>query len=276
MTIIQTLVVPTFPALVDSYVRFCSYRRRALATKQLDLSDAKWFYPTTLLPLGNFISENKSKIEYIPPTDNSASTYLSIVLQGSPLMLEYATGNYCPLVSLPVEKESCEPILQHLYRLQDNGKFCGGELAFKYIIGELVDNIYEHSSFTNALVMAQGYKTKKFVEMCFFDNGITIPGAFKRYGLTFKDFEAIAEAINGLTTKPGAGERGYGLGSSLKIVANALKGQTMVVSKHGAIYMGGGSQTAYTLAAGFVLDGTLISIRIPTSTNVVNIYDYLK
>lgn len=263
-----------FLELVRNYLEYCEYCEKGKANREIDLSKAKWFYPTTLLPLGNFIKEHKDTIKCVPPVNKDAASYFHLMLDEH--RFEAAHDGYCPIVRLPEEHAKADKILEKLYKLQDQGRGLGGETAFKYIIGELVTNIYEHSGFTNAMIMAQSYPKQGFVDICLFDNGISIPGSFEKYDLKFgKDWAAIADAVNGLSTKASK-ERGYGLGSSLKIVLEGLNGEVFVVSRNGGIYTKEKNQVGYELSKVHRLHGTLVSIRIPFSTNVVNIYDYLK
>lgn len=270
------MVTPTFPQLLKSYFAFCTFRSKAQQTHEIDLSREAWFYPTTLLPLCNFIRENKNTMNYVPPSDPNVSRYLSLMADES--SFKSAGDQYCPIARLPPTEADAGPILQKLYKLQNNGKNCGGENAFKYIVGELVDNIYEHSKFTAAYIMAQNYSTKHFVEICFFDNGISIPGCFRKHGLKFKDHEAIAEAVNGLSTKDI--ERGRGLGDTINILVKGLNGQILIATGKGALYLEEKNKTmhalSYMLTDDLALEGTLIGIRIPSPAKEVNIYDYIR
>ncbi|NOQ55959.1 MAG: ATP-binding protein, partial [Nanohaloarchaea archaeon] len=138
---------------------------------------------------------------------------------------------------------------------------------------ELVDNIYQHSDFKNALVMAQRYENKKFTEICFFDDGITIKGSFLKNGIKFNDTEAIIQALKGVSSKNK--ERGYGLSSNLNLFINGLGGEVLIISGIGAIYWSKTAQKIYKLPDIYKLKGTLISIRIPYPVKMVDIYDYI-
>ncbi|MBI5393549.1 sensor histidine kinase [Candidatus Woesearchaeota archaeon] len=222
------------PDLVNSYLSYCNYKENSIKTNIMDLSWCKWFYPTTLLPLGVFIKENRNRFEYKPPHDYNVSNYIKLIT-GELKIDEISNKSYVPAIALPKDKKQSLTILESIFRLHNNGNEYGGENAFKYLVGELVDNIYEHSEFKNALVMAQKYQQKKFVEISFFDDGISIPASFEKNGLFFDDHEAIVRAINGLSTK--SEERGRGLNSNFKIFTQLVHGEMFVVSRRGAIFM---------------------------------------
>ena len=121
--------------------------------------------------------------------------------------------------------------------------------------------------------MAQRYEKKRFVEICFFDDGMTINGSFLRKGMKFSDSDAIIKALNGLSSK--SKERGYGLSSSLNLFVNGLKGELFIVSGNGAIYYTKKTQKIYRFPDKYRLNGTLISVRIPYPAKDVNFYDYI-
>ena len=88
---------------------------------------------------------------------------------------------------------------------------------FYFLIRELIGNIYEYSGFSNASMMAQIYKQKRFVEITILDDGISIPGCFEKHGnVISSDSDAIISAINGkISTKTEDEPRGFGLQKGL-------------------------------------------------------------
>ncbi|MBS3058098.1 MAG: ATP-binding protein [Candidatus Diapherotrites archaeon] len=263
-----------FPNQLNNFLTFCNLRNSAIESKSLDLQLSSWFYPTTLLPLGAFIKEKREQIKYIPPANQNVANYLSLVT--GDLKAENEGKTYIPIINLPpksLESESGK-LLGQIFKFYNNGKEYGGENAFKYLISELVDNIYQHSEFKNAFLMAQRYEKKGFMEICFFDDGITISGSFSKHGMVFEDSDAILEAINGLSTK--GKERGFGLGSNLKVFTQGLPGEMLIVSGKGAAFFKANEPTKlYILQDKYKLEGTLISVRIPYPVKEVDIYEFI-
>jgi anti-sigma regulatory factor (Ser/Thr protein kinase) len=259
------------PALVQEYVKFCKIREKAKKTNIIDLSSCSWFYPTSLLPLANFLRDNKSSMKYIPPPAN-VGNYISIIMNRV-----FGEGStYVPITYLPKNESQAKNILNTLRTLYDNGKDYGGANCFNYLIGELVDNVYEHSFFSTACVMAQKYMQKGFVEISILDDGISIPGCFEKHGVhSSDDHIAITDAINGLSTKDN--ERGFGLGSSVKLYVDGVGGELLLVSRNGAVYKGRGKEELYNnTESAYRLQGTLISIRISYPVpQIDNFHDYI-
>ena len=256
--------------LLQEYIKFCKIREKAKRTNIIDLSSYSWFYPTSLLPLANFLRDNKNSMKYIPPPDN-VGKYISIIMNRS--FLEGST--YIPITDLPKDESQMKDILKKIRTLYDDGKDYGGANCFNYLIGELIDNVYEHSGFSTACVMAQKYMNKGLVEISILDNGISIPGCFEKHGIHFSDDNiAITSAINGSSTKDG--ERGFGLGSSVKLYVDGVGGELLLVSRNGALYKDRYREVLYNTAGMYQLHGTLISIRMSYPVpQIDNIYDYI-
>lgn len=130
-----------------------------------------------------------------------------------------------------------------------------------YIVEELVGNIYEHSDFKNAYVMAQKKHTfTNLIDLCFFDNGITIPIKFGNYGIDKNPADCIEDALNGTSTKDEWG-RGIGLSTSERICKELFNGELLIVSGNGLVKR---CQNSDKFNLTYPLEqskGTLISIR---------------
>ncbi len=180
---------------------------------------------------------------------------------------------YQPMATLPLEIDRSNKCLKSLYSALVDGKNLGEANPIKYLFGELVDSIYEHSLFDNAVVMAQDYEKKEFAEICFYDDGISIGGSFRDSGLDFDDLESLAEAVNGLSTKNC--ERGFGLSSNVGMCTEGLNGEFLVPGA-GGLYLEKGYQKGHKLSEGYGVDRTLIGMRIPHREEEVDIYEYTE
>ena len=266
-------MVVDLPEQVFEFTKFCSLIVDSKKSNSIDLSGCGWFYPTQLLPLIVFIKQNPH-IEIISPENIGVSNYLATIKDKG----EIKQKSYLPLVELPREETLVDETLKKLYNLTNLNKEYGGESAFKYTIGELVDNVYQHSEFKNAFVMAQSYSSKGFIEICFCDDGITIPGSLKKAGMIFEEEEhdkAIVEAINGLSAKNNK-ERGYGLWSNLNLVMNGLGGEFLIISGNGGVLVNKEGHKLFKLQEPNTYSGTLISIRVSNERKEVNLYEYLE
>lgn len=128
--------------------------------------------------------------------------------------------------------------------------------------------------------MGQSYNSRAYTEICFFDDGKSIPGVFASHDFHYpSDCEAIIAAINGTSTKKDEG-RGMGLGSSVNLLTNGLNGQVLIVSRKGLVYLDGSDKeclmkTLYELEESLSHQGTMIAVRIPFPSGKIDPYPYL-
>jgi anti-sigma regulatory factor (Ser/Thr protein kinase) len=265
-----------YPQLVRNYLKYCSYRRMVDQTGKLDLTNITFFHPTTLLPL--FILMQKlDDTSIILPRNPDISNYIEIA-KGQQTVQGQKT--YVPLTRLTRDPQEKEIVLARILELgKDVEVVAKNPDAFSLIVYELVENIYEHSGFKVAYVLDQKYPRISKLEICFVDDGITIPGSFEKIGLRYEKQEhhkAIHDALNGLSSKKEEG-RGTGLTNVSRIVKEGFKGEMFLVSGFGAVYLAGSKEPVYyKLYEATSFSGTLVSIRAPLTAGKINIYNVVR
>lgn len=256
------------PPLVESYLQYCDIAAECKENKVLNLSTIEWIYPGCLLPILGTLKQNGMK--YIPPKNPSVEKYLNIMEKNHRSPPQTAV----PIVPLPKGDRDNKEANRQAQKITDDGKITGGKQATAYFIDELVNNIYDHSKFNNAFIMAQRYNKMKFMEIGFYDDGVSIPGSYREYGMKFTDIEAVKAALDGVSSKMGQ-ERGYGLCTSVKLLREGLDAEIFVVSKGAGFHFSPRNIEAFDLKNRGILDGTLVCARIPFTTKDVDIYDYI-
>lgn len=260
-----------YPELLNEYLDFCTLREQANITKKLDLSNVDWIYPSKLLPSVSFLKNNPN-IKLIPPKIEHVKNYFNTVLSGK---IRYTLDKtYLPLITLPNRRNDANPIIQRLQQLCENGKNLGGIMAFGYFLGEMIDNIYDHSQFANAYVFAQTYPKMKFSEISIIDDGISIQGSYRKAAYSFTEDQALLKAIEGISTKDTS--RGFGLRTNVKLFTEGLKGEFIIVSGGAALYVDKNDKKVFKLQTSQSLQGTFITVRLPYPAKEVNIYDYVE
>jgi len=249
---------------------FCKLKSSALESKELDLSAIKWFYPALLLPLGVFIKQNRD-INVIPPGNPSVSNYFDIITKYEETDVN---KSYIPIIKVSQNRKKLDTQKFNCF-----AKDCGGTTALQYFIGELATNIYEHSAFSAAYMMAQKYRYPGgFLEFCILDNGVSIPKSYEMAGMDIEDDkEAFGNVLKGVSTKKEYneyGERGHGLRSSIDLLTG-IKGKCLVISRTGGLYATSENRNIFNLDEINIYDGTLICIIVPIQKSEVNIYDFL-
>ncbi len=260
-----------YPEIVSSYLQYHRYRLGCQKKGDLDLSAARFFYPSTLLPLRYLVQSSNPRPNIIPPGDSRAASYLELVDSSK----SWATG--CPYVEITQHDKAVEENLNDFFvKHFENGENCGGQNAFKLLIGELVDNVEQHSESSKAFVEGQIYRKKGFTELCILDNGISIPGAFKEHRKAYaNDADAIIQAIRGVSTKPD-GQRGTGLGFVSNLITQGLCGEAFISSGNGFIYLAEGHPGLIFNDERIFHRGTIIGLRMPYAAKKVDVGAYIN
>lgn len=260
-----------YPELVQSYLRYHLFRQESIEKGTIDLSNAQFLYPSTILPL-RYLKENGSpKPKIIAPKNRSVASYLELVDGSKP----WSTG--CPYVEITQKNKEVEKNLNDFFiKHFENGEKCGGENAFKLLIGELIDNVKEHSEFSKAFVEGQIYKHKGFTELCILDDGKSIPGIFREHHKAAKnDSDAILQAIGGVSTKPDS-QRGTGLGFVSNLIIKGLCGEAFISSGEGFVYLAKGHPGLIFNDSRIFHQGTIIGLRMPYAAKKVDVNDYIN
>ena len=261
----------SLPELISAYNEYLSYIDTYDSKNNIiDLSNAKFFYPTTLLPLIIFI-QNK-KCGYKEPKDPYVSFYIKRIIDSRDTINTTSQGSYIPPIQLPVKEEYFDPegIIDNISNYLREWVSRIHNILF-YIISELSNNIYQHASCSLAYIMAQRYDRRRFVELSIIDNGITIRGSLSKKIRVDSDSEAIISALKGYSSKEEKG-RGYGLSTSIRNLTEVLNGEVLIVSGTGLLYLH--KRRGFRCDNNNLnrrLDGTLISTRVSLHVNSNNI-----
>lgn len=189
------------------------------------------------------------------------------------VMEKFSSRSYIPIIDFPVTsvdedvKNSVLSTVENIIIRQVNIERNVSE-GLKYFISELVDNITEHSESKRAYIFAQAYPTKRYLDLCISDNGITLLGSYKRsekYNEIDSDVEAMKAANMKISAKnlPDAENRGYGIYTSKNALIDGLNGSFLMVSGN-AIYVKRKEGDRLAVFPEKVrLNGTIVALRIP-------------
>lgn len=198
---------------------------------------------------------------------------------------EYEKKTFIPIVSFPASeqlaknKDAILSAVEEILCRQVNipGNIVSG---LKYMLGEMVDNITEHSDSERGFIFAQAYPGKRFLDICIADEGITLRGSYLKAGIEIEDdLEAMKAANKCISSKnlPDAENRGYGIKTTKNMLSSGLGGQYMIMSGNA---IGLKSQTIdgiIQLPRGIRWNGTVIALRIPYQEKKnFKVCDYLE
>lgn len=222
------------PSLVENYLKCVNLISIYKSSGILNLEDEKWLTPSQLLVLKNTLSEAKRKGRYVPPKDEKVRGYLGYITSENDTEDSVGGPTYIPFSR--ITHSNSDSIASKITGMIGNKLNNEPLEALRYSIDELLDNITEHSQYKNSFIMLQNYPSSQILEFSIMDDGISIPGNFRRYGIIFKnDCDSLSKAMNGVSTKDTNGERGFGLHSVFKLLTRGLHGEGVIISGRGIL-----------------------------------------
>lgn len=258
-----------------------------------NLKSASFFHPFYLAPLAIYMQSHKDTIvcKDIPPR---IAGYLKLVRFENPLLITetmdlvcilepYKERSYIPICKFELCKSNVDALQSVLQGIICKQSKADNRITtpLSYFLGELVDNMNEHSKGNFGYIFAQYLKREKCIDLVVADDGITI---FSSYVLSGKyedeingdEAQALKCATEGKSTKnlPNAENRGYGISSSKEMLVNGLHGSFFILSG-GAFHRHDSSgSVSVRLPKTINWGGTVILMRIPT--HVPSNFDYSK
>lgn len=198
----------------------------------------------------------------------------------------YSEKRFIPIINFPASKPKDDiknEILSVTENIMVKQLSINGEIrkALSYMLAETIDNITEHSECERGYIFAQYYPTKKYIDICIADNGISILGSYIKAGKDgiSNDVDALRNAGKGVSTKnlPDAENRGYGITTCKNMLAKGLNGKYFLLSGQ-AFHTMSEEETSYVgLPENIKWDGTIVALRIPYSENKnFNFYKYIE
>lgn len=200
----------------------------------------------------------------------------------------YRDKSYIPIMRFPLLGErsrahvtSVGSAVANLLRsrLDLSGRIFTG---VNYLISEILDNVIEHSFSHGGGIICQDYARKGYMDICIFDNGVTIPGSYRRAKLLddrSTDAQALQTTINRrLSTKNTAGSvnRGFGISSSRQMLVHGLQGEFPIFSGSALYVSTPREEKVFPLPNHLGLHGTIVGLRIPRFVDDFNPSDYYE
>ncbi len=237
--------------------------------------------PLFILPLLVYVNGCNKRIRY-----QYSNNYLDTIQFGNggmkpdklesfkfhEFMESYSYKTYIPIINFPAvlkyTKErneilsAVESLLSHQVLAQPNIT-----AGLKYLIGENIDNIIEHSESERGYIFSQAYPSKKYLDICIADNGISLLGSYCKVkeNMYTDHLSAMKAANSGISTKnlPDAENRGYGIITSKKMLVNGLSGYFVMLSGNALFLKSESINQFFALPDIATWHGTIVAMRIP-------------
>ena len=152
-----------------------------------------------------------------------------------------------------------------------------------YLLDELICNIQQHAQTDKGYAYMMYNGESNSIEIIIADFGITIYGSYVAAQkhidkLGDSDADALNLAQNGYSVKnlPDTENRGYGISSNMKMVAEGLHGEFAVLSGNALLLHMTSDRKILALPPEIDFKGTMIMVRVPAQVpNGFNMYDYI-
>lgn len=250
--------------------------------------------PIFILPLLVYVNGCKKVISF-----KYSNNYLDTIRFGSgglkpeeleslafhDLMEKYSLKTYIPIISFPTnlkftrERNEILSTIENLLSRQVHAK-PNVSAGLKYLIGENIDNIIEHSESVRGYIFSQAYPTKKYLDICIADNGVSLLGSYNKMkeNLYTNHLSAMKAANLGVSTKnlPDAENRGYGIITSKKMLVDGLYGNFVMLSGN-ALFLKSKSINQFSELPDIATwKGTIIAMRIPYINETFNYINFVE
>lgn len=257
-----------------------------------DLSNTSFFHPFFLAPLVIYKQRCEKNVTCINRPIRITG-YLDLVYFENPLLVDagsnmkevwepYISKTYLPVCQFDLHKsniDDLQSILQRIIKTQSGADY-RIVTPLSYLLGELIDNMNEHSQGKHGYIFSQYLKKEDCIDLVLADDGITVLGSYVKAKILDEingnDAEALRLANEGKSTKnlPNAENRGYGISSSKEMLSDGLHGSFFMLSG-GAFHRHDSSGSVFVkLPNSIYWDGTIILMRIPVKVPLD--FDYNK
>ena len=259
----------------------------------IDFSDTRFISPVFALSFIVYLTRCGKQIAFTNVSDYLERIGLGIggikpdTMRQTEFLAElekYTSKTYIPIIDFAAgrnsdAKEVVSSIVENMIIQQLNiqSNVANG---FKYMIDETLDNITEHSESDRGYIFAQAYPTKRFLDVCIADRGVSLLGSYEKLpdNEILSDMEAIKAANRGLSSKnlPGAENRGFGIRTSKQMLIHGLGGQYLMISGSSLYLKSCNLDTFYSMPHGLRWNGTIVALRIPYYSSSFNYINYIE
>ena len=261
-----------------------------------NLENATFFHPFYLAPLSIYkqSTENCVTCTNIP---SRISKYLELVHFETPLLITeemklenilnpYIEKSYIPICRFELCKSNIDGLQSILQKVILKQSHSDSRIIspFSYLLGEIVDNMNEHSKGKYGYIFSQYLKKEKCIDLVLADDGITIFSSYVRSGKYMDEINgdeamALKLATEGKSTKnrPDAENRGYGISSSKEMLVKGLSGSFFMLSGGAFHRHDSNGNMSVKLPDTINWNGTIVLMRIPVQVpKEFDYYNYVR
>jgi hypothetical protein len=260
----------------------------------VNISQIEFVTPLSIIPVASAI--NKKKLIYNYKGENAS--YLDIIHfpEGTNELLN--TGwrkTYIPIIHFELSNLSNQEKSKLLNEL--HSKFLNllrinviaderfieliTNNTFGFVLGEMIDNIEEHSSATNMYLHSQYWAKSNSCEVCLADDGAGLLGSLKRVGREVNDsMDALRKILEtGLSAKTEYGDikQGTGIKNTRRAITNKeINGEFFIMSGNAAFLHSARIGEIFINFENYYWNGTIVMMKLNKPVSSFNLYNYVR
>lgn len=261
---------------------------------QINVEKINFVTPLSIAPVAASINSKNLKYNFV----NKNSSYLQTICFPEGIdKIEQITNQktYLPIIHLilkNLEKTALSNLLGKLHmtyldllkaNIIADKKFL--ELitnnTFGFLLGEMLDNIEEHSKAENIYLFAQYWKKLNACEICIIDDGVGIFESLKKAGRDVKDhMDALKQVLEtGLSSKTEFGDikRGTGIRNTRLAITNKdIHGEFLIITGNAAFMHSATEGSRFVNLTDYRYQGTIVMLRLNEPPSKFNLYNYVR
>lgn len=278
---------------LNDLIKNLTYLELQTKNSNIDINHIGFVTPLSITPIAAVI--NEKDLTYKLKNDDS---YLKTICfpEGIEEIEKIAIKKtYLPIIHLKLDNFSKEDVTRQLGSLHTkyldliktniiaDQRFL--ELltnnTFGFLLGELFDNIEEHSSAKNIYLFAQYWPKYNSCELCLIDDGIGLLGSLKNAGRDVQNSEEALRKIleTGLSAKTEFGDirRGTGIKNTRASITNKeINGEFLIMSGNIVFLHSATQGQKFFKLSNYNWHGTIVTLRLNRPVSQFNLYNYVK
>lgn len=211
----------------------------------IDTTNYEFLTPTILIPIIHYARKYNRNIL----SSDKTRDYIEMVLrQENTQLTSFIKSDDKYFMKMPTTSKIRLEEGSNMNFVENLDHSYGGWWFQSYIVEELTGNIYEHAFGNHPIDIginyAQIYPKDNIMDICIFDNGVSIPGNYTEHGIKYiDDCHAIELAMSRHSTGHSMdsdnllNERGNGIRTVINKLITENKGEALIVSRNGYLHI---------------------------------------
>lgn len=283
----------SLPSLLNDYTKYLRIDKDP-KMDSLDLKHIRFVSPASFLPalyLAQSLNIHPFNIDFNDHAYDHGMKILGYSRSNNNLIPRIIAniGKYDDKAKNKIITSIDNRIRQLLFR-NNNNEYVeyGNEETFRYVTGEMLSNVEQHSNADKLYSYSQLYPNQGYAEVGILDDGITIPGRYEKLYPQFIDQEinpydfnddcdALDRCLNGISTKQGFirsmefidnpsemeknDNLGMGLNTSIRVITEGLGGSFLIASREGICHVTPNKKEFIKVENNNIFKGTFVCVR---------------